>query len=145
MSYVAIDPNLDTTILHQKAKYLTVMPYDFGTSFNTQIISIAKRGSTVLWAKCKSEYFIDRAMPSRTMAMAGIPAVFSFSISYHTQIINRLLSECVTVFGCGFVHDSMPRSGVGHGSVTMVPVNKRRSSGSDIIAKLGKSTTWSRT
>lgn len=140
MSYIAIDPDIDITMVTKKMRRVTIMPYDFNTPFNTQVIAISKRGSTILWAKCKSEYFIDRVMPSRTMAMAGIPAVFSFSISYHIGVINRLLSEGVTVFGCGFVHDSMPRGGVGEGRTTMVPRNGRRASGSDIVSTFGKST-----
>lgn len=140
MSYIAIDPEIDTTMLTKKVKGVSVYPYDFNKSFKVQITSIAKTRPTVLWAKCRSEYFIDKVMPSRTMAMAGIPAVFSFSVSFHIPVINRLLTEGVTVFGCGFVHDSMPLLGVGSGCVTMKPKNKRRSSGSDIIATFGKST-----
>lgn len=140
MSYIAIDPNLDVTMIEKKMRRVSIMPYDWNTPFNTQVISISKKGSTILWAKCKSEYFIDKAMPSRIMAMAGIPAMFSFSISYHIGVINRLLTEGVAVFGCGFVHDAMPRSGVGSGQVGMKPVNSRRTSGSDIVAKFGKST-----
>ncbi len=139
MSYIAIDPNIDIATITRRMKKVRVMEYDFRTPFNTQVISISKMGSTILWAKCKSEYFIDKTMPSRVMCMAGIPAVFSFSISYHIGVINRLSSEGVTVFGCGFVHDSMPRHGVGEGCATMKPKNGKRASGSDIVATFGKS------
>lgn len=79
--------------MSRRMKRSSILPYDFNTSFNTQVLSISKRGSTILFAKCRSEFLMDKTMLIRIMAMAGIPAVFSFSISYHIGIINKLRSE----------------------------------------------------
>lgn len=139
-SYIAIDPDIDITDLARRMKRSSILAYDFNTSFNTQVLSISKRGSTVLYAKCRSEYFIYKTMPTMVMATVGIPAVFSFSISYHIGVINKLRSGGVPTFGCDFVHDAMPRSGVGREPVTMKPRNGNRASSSDIISTFGKST-----
>ena len=80
--------------------------------------------------KCTSEMFIDRTMPSRFMVQAGMPAVFPFSLSYHIPVINRLSTERVSMFGCGFVHDS----------ISMTPIGPGRQSSSIIRATFGKST-----
>jgi hypothetical protein len=48
ISYIAIDPNIDTETLNRRMKRMTVISYDFNSSFNTQVTSISKRGSTVL-------------------------------------------------------------------------------------------------
>ncbi|KAK7937812.1 uncharacterized protein PG986_014680 [Apiospora aurea] len=140
MSYIAIDPEIDDTLLTKHTKRFAVMPYDFNTPFNTQVMSISKRPYTVLWAKCKSEEFISRTMPTRTMCMAGVPAVFPFSISYHISVINRLRIEGVQLFGCGFVHDSMSAGGVGSGMVTMRIKGQRRGPTACVEDKFGKST-----
>ncbi|OAP53944.1 hypothetical protein AYL99_11824 [Fonsecaea erecta] len=139
-SYIAIDPEISVEDLSRRMKRATIMPYDFKRKFDDQVISISKRATTVLWAKCRSEVFIDRTMPTRTMAMMSIPAVFSFSISYHIKVINMLRTEGVPMFGCGFVHDAMPRSGIGRGRVTIRPAGTGRISRSDIISTFGKST-----
>ena len=90
--------------------------------------------------KCTSEMFIDRTMPSRFMVQAGVPAVFPFSLSYHIPVINRLSAERVSMFGCGFVHDSMPIRGVHTDSISMTPMGPGRQSSSMIRATLGKPT-----
>ena len=63
-AYIAIDPDIDVTMLTKKAVAATVMPGDFGTAFSTQAISIAKRPHTILWAKCTSEMLIGRTIRS---------------------------------------------------------------------------------
>ena len=139
-SYVVIDPEIDVSILSRVAKKVMVMPYNFSTGFRAQVTEASKRGSTVLWAKSRSEDFIRKTIPITTMSTMGIPAVFSFSISYHIAVIPMLKVGGVSMFGCGYVHDSMPRSGVGRPPVTMtltsVPGNATRY----VTAKFGKST-----
>ncbi|KAL7900223.1 hypothetical protein HDV64DRAFT_290800, partial [Trichoderma sp. TUCIM 5745] len=132
MSYIAIDPNIDITTIMNKAKRMTVLPYDFNTPFVTQVASISKKGSTILWAKCKSEYFIDKTQLGRVMAMTGMLAVFSFSISFHIGIINQMMVDGVSIIGCGFIHDSM--------IATMKPMYNDRGSLMGIVVKFGKST-----
>ena len=75
-SYIAVDPEINTSLLTRHVKRVSVLLYDFNMPFNKQILSILKRGSVVLWTKCKSEYFINKMMPTRTLTMLGIPAVF---------------------------------------------------------------------
>ncbi|KAL9122248.1 MAG: hypothetical protein Q9187_001200 [Circinaria calcarea] len=139
-SYIAVDPEINIEDLTRRAKSVSVLPYDFGTNFNTQVLSISKRRSVVLWAKCKTDDFIRRAMPTRVMSTIGIPAVFSFSISYHIPTINMLRTNGVKMFGCGFVHDAMPRSGIGREPVTMRSKNAARSSSAEVVSTFGKST-----
>lgn len=98
MSYIAVDPNIDVNVLSSKAKRVRVIPYEFNTPFNTQVLSISKRGLTVLWAKSKLKHFIDKTMLNKVISMAGIPAVFSFSVLYHIAVKNRLLNEGMTLF-----------------------------------------------
>ena len=45
----------------------------------------------------------------------------------------------VSVFGYGYIHDSIPRSGVGRHPITMVPEIMSTSSNRRIVAKFGKS------
>lgn len=78
MSHIAIDPNIDITMWTAKTRRVRVMPYDFNTPFNMKVLSILKRRSTFLWAKCKSGYFIERALLSKVMSIAGIPASRSY-------------------------------------------------------------------
>jgi hypothetical protein len=138
-SYIAVDPEINTEDLSKRAKGAIILPYDFNATFNTQVLSISKRRSVVLWAKCKTDDFIMRAMPTRVMSTIGIPAVFSFSISYHISTINMLRSNGVKMFGCGFVHDAMPRSGVGREPVVMMSRNTARSSSAEVVSTFGKS------
>lgn len=139
-SYIAVDPDINVEDLALRTKRISIAPYDFKASFNSQVISISKSNGTVLWAKCRSEDFIRMTMPTRIMSSIGIPAVFSFSISYHIETINMLKSEGVPVFGCGYVHDAMPGSGVGRVPVTMKPTVMNRTTIKSITATFGKST-----
>lgn len=139
-SYIVIDPEIDVTVLERRVKGATVMPYDFNTSFNLQTIAASRKGMVVLWAKCRSEDFLRKTMPTRVMSATGIPAVFSFSISYHVGVVSMLRSSGVPVFGCGYVHDSMPQSGVGREPVTMIPVRTGVGTGRQVVARFGKST-----
>ncbi|EMC97271.1 hypothetical protein BAUCODRAFT_147394 [Baudoinia panamericana UAMH 10762] len=120
-------------------KRLKILPYDFSTKFNTQLVSISKGRQTVLWARCKTEDFIRKAMPTKTMATQGIPAVFSFSLSYHIQTISMLKTKGVPMFGCGFVHDSMTGT-VGRDPVTMRIKDKTKGPNSEVVSTFGKST-----
>ena len=119
-SYIAVDPSIDITMISARARNYRVLEYDFKKSFSAQTVAIGKSGSTILWAKCTSEEFIRKTMPTSIMHSIGIPAVFSFSISYNIKTINMLRTNNIPVFGCGFVHDAMPRSGVGRPPATMV-------------------------
>ena len=139
-SYIVIDPEIDVSILSRVAKRVTVMPYNFSTNFRAQATEASKRGSTVVWARCRSEDFITKTIPITTMSTMGIPAVFSFSISYHIGVISMLRIGGVSVFGCGYVHDSMPRSGVGRPPVTMTPTDASAGRSRYVTAKFGKST-----
>ncbi len=138
-SYIAIDPEINYSDLEKRAKRVKILPYDFSTNFNTQLLSISSGTQTVLWARCTSQDFIRKAMPTMIMARQGIPAVFSFSISYHIQVISMLRSEGVAVFGCGFVHDSMSGS-VGREPVTMTVKNSSKGLGKEVVSAFGKST-----
>lgn len=106
-SYIAVDPELDYSDLEKRAKRTRILPCDFNTPFNTQLLSISGGRQTVLWARCKSEDLIRKAMPVMVMVKQGIPAVFSFRNSHHIPTIVLLRSEGIATFGCGFVHDSM--------------------------------------
>ena len=79
-------------------------------------------------------------MPARVMVITEIPAIFSFSISYHIGVISRLVSEGITDLGYGFIHDSIPASGIGRSPVTIRPRGSRIGPNSEIIATFGKST-----
>ncbi|OAG36665.1 hypothetical protein AYO21_09140 [Fonsecaea monophora] len=118
-SYIAVDPEISVEDLFRRMKRATIMPYDFKRKFDDRVISTSKRATTVLWAKCRSEVFIDHAISTRTIAMMSIPAVFSLSISYHIKVINIFRAEGVPMFWCRFVHGAMPRSGVGRERVTL--------------------------
>lgn len=137
-SYIAIDPDVDVEILHKRIKKFKIRQYDFKQSFNTPVLSISKQTSTVIWAKCKSEEFLRLAMPTKTMSSLGIPAVFSFSISYHTSIINMLATDGISTFGCGFVHDNMDKI-VGKEPVTMKIQNSSSMAMPCVMSKFGRS------
>jgi hypothetical protein len=51
-----------------------------------------------------------------------------------------LRSNGVPMFGCGFVHEAMPRLGVGRAPVMIEPSGGDRSSNTDIVSAFGKST-----
>ncbi|KAM3497497.1 hypothetical protein MY10362_009158 [Beauveria mimosiformis] len=118
-SYIAIDPVIDTTRLNKWKRPLRILPYDVNSSLSKQIIGITRKPGTVLYYQGRSEEFMRQADVHTTMSSFGIPAVFSFSISYHIMIINSLMTSNVSVYGCGFVHDKMPIKGVGVEPVTM--------------------------
>lgn len=140
LSYIAVDPMIDVTGLSEKLTGYSIQPYDFSTTFHSQVTSLSKQGSTVLWAKCKSEDFIARTRPIQTMAQQGIPAVFSFSVSYHIPIIKTLVPSGVRVFGCGYVHDAMPLCGVGCGPVVMRPAPRSGDSIREVVSIFGEAT-----
>ncbi|XMA20910.1 hypothetical protein WAI453_013701 [Rhynchosporium graminicola] len=139
-SYVAIDPNIDLSLLTTKAFSYKIVKYNFSKTFSMQVTSITRAGSTILWCKSKSDDFIRKAMPIIVMSSVGIPVVFSFSISYYIKTIAMMKVNKVPVFGCGYVHDAMPRGGVGRDLVTMRIANNTRGAGKDMIATFGKST-----
>lgn len=52
-SYVAVDPDISVEGLSKRAKRTSILPYDCSSSFSSQVISISKRQSAVLWTRCK--------------------------------------------------------------------------------------------
>lgn len=74
------------------------------------------------------------------MAANTIPAVFSFSISYHIRLINTLLSLQIPCFGCGFVHGGITTNTVGTVPVTIRRRSTRPGHDDKVIAIFGKST-----
>lgn len=138
-SYIAIDPEIELTRFSRNMNRVTVMPYDAKTPFSTNVISISKRPGSVLYCRSRSEDFIMRTNATQFMSANGIPAVFSFSISYHIRLINTLMRSGVKCYGCGFVHDGMNDKAVGKEPVTMT----RRTStdtNEQVVANFGKST-----
>jgi hypothetical protein len=138
-SYIAIDPEIEIERFSRNMRRVTVLPYDVKSKFSTNIISISKKPGNVLYCKTTSEDFIMRTGATQFMSTNGIPAVFSFSISYHIALINTLVRSGIKCYGCGFVHDGMDINPVGSPPVTMV---RRRSSNSNeqVVATFGKST-----
>ncbi|OAG34042.1 hypothetical protein AYO21_11810 [Fonsecaea monophora] len=51
--------------------------------------------------------------------VTGTLAVSPSSTPYHTRAINTLRSMSISTFGCGYIHDYMPRDGVGMPPTTM--------------------------
>jgi hypothetical protein len=47
-SYIAVDPDIDITIMTKKMKTVSAILYDFNTHFTSQLRSISKRNSTIL-------------------------------------------------------------------------------------------------
>lgn len=138
-SYIAIDPEIEIERLAKNMNKVTVMPYDMRSKFSTNVMSISKRQGSILYCKSRSEDFIARTGASQFMSANGIPAVFSFSISYHVGVINMLNNAGVICYGCGFAHDGMNKEVIGTKPVTMT---RRTSSNStvEVIATFGKST-----
>jgi hypothetical protein len=54
-SYIAVDSDTNIMIITKKMKAVSVMLYDFNVHFKSQLSSISRRNSTILWAKSKSE------------------------------------------------------------------------------------------
>ena len=118
-SYIAIDPNIDVTRLNKWKRTLRIVPYDRNSTLSKQIIAITKKPGNVIYYEGRSEDFIRQPDVAITMKSLGVPAVFSFSVSYHIMVINSLMSSGVSLYGCGFVHDKMPKKGVGIPPVSM--------------------------
>lgn len=138
-SYIAIDPEIDATRFGRNMKRVTVLPYDMKAKFSTNVMSISKRPGCVLYCKAFSEDFIMNTGATTFMSTNGIPAVFSFSISYHIRLINTLVREGVKCYGCGYIHDGMTSQTVGNKPITMT----RRTSidmKEQVVATFGKST-----
>ncbi|KAJ5392731.1 hypothetical protein N7465_011705 [Penicillium sp. CMV-2018d] len=55
--------------------------------------------------------WVNRTNPVQFMSTNKIPAVFSFTISYHIRLINTFVTLNFPCFGCGFVQDSMVSKG----------------------------------
>ncbi|RYP54111.1 hypothetical protein DL768_001113 [Monosporascus sp. mg162] len=91
-------------------------------------------------AICKSQDFIFSPDVIPTMSALGIPAVFSFSISYHVSVINELGASGVKIFGCGYVHDDIGDSEVGTRPVTMRIRHENGNEGPVVVSIFGKST-----
>ena len=140
-SYIAIDPEIDIETLSRRAKRLTITPYDETTSFSRQVMAITNRPGRVLFYRGRSENFIVNADVISGMSRMGIPAIFSFSISYHIRVIDTLVDSGVNVYGCGFVHDNMPRVGIKNGPVSMKLVENANKVAS-VESRFGKS-VWS--
>ncbi|OGE52073.1 hypothetical protein PENARI_c011G08394 [Penicillium arizonense] len=138
-SYIAIDPNIDTSRLNKWGSGFHVTPYNFSESFDSQMEAASRRPSTVLWARCTSEDFLSKSCRLTTMASLGVPAVFPFSVSYHVTVINRLVEANVSVYGCGYVHDDMPAAGVGYSRASMTPRFDLEGRMIDVTAAVGKS------
>ena len=137
-SYIAIDPEIDIETLSRRAKRLTITPYDETASFSRQVMTITNRPGRVLFYRGRSENFIVNADVISGMSRMGIPAIFSFSISYHIRVINTLVDSGVNVYGCGFVHDNMPRVGIKNGPVSMKVVENANKVAS-VESRFGKS------
>jgi len=139
-SYIAIDPELDISLLSKRMKKMRITPYDMGTAFSKQVSAITNRPRNLLYYRGRSEDFISMTNAVSDMCTMGIPAVFPFSVSYHIRVINTLTYSGVKAFGCGYVHDKMPTSGVQSPPVHMNLVKKEFSLPM-VESKFGKS-TW---
>jgi len=138
-SYIAIDPKIDISSLSRRASRLRIVPYDVNMSMSKQVAAITNSPGNLLHFRGTSESFIMMRDVISTMSTMGIPAVFSFSISYHCRVINMLRDAGVSTFGCGFVHDNMPVSGVKSLPVSMNVIRNR--GGVSLVRSIfGKST-----
>ena len=139
-SYIVVDPNIDFSIVTKRMRRFRISPYDVTASMNKQAIMIGNTSRSMLYYRGTSESFIRSRDVITTMAEMGIPAVFSFSISYHVGVINTLRNSGVTTIGCGFVHDNMPRLGVGFPPVTMNLV--RDENGFPVVRSVFGKSVW---
>lgn len=137
-SYIAIDPNIDVNNISKRMKRLRIVPYDPNADMSKQIVSITNRPRNLLYYAGTSESFLSCRGVLSCMSSMSIPAVFSFSLSYHVSVINTLVSSGVNVYGCGYVHDYMPSSGVGSVPVTM-KVETNDSGVAVVKSRFGKS------
>ena len=53
--HIAVDTEINTEDLFRRMKKASILPFNMGTNFNSQVLSIWKRYSTVLWTRCKPE------------------------------------------------------------------------------------------
>ena len=140
-SYIAIDPEISVERLAKSMPKCRIVPYDMSRPLSIQVSSISNRPGTVLYYRGLSEDFVMRTNACQTMFTMGIPAVFSFSISYHIGLINTLMLSGVNVFGCGYIHDNMHTGVVGSRPASMTV---RKSSGirgpTAVVSSFGKST-----
>ncbi|KAI6986058.1 hypothetical protein KC359_g8918 [Hortaea werneckii] len=139
-SYIAIDPSIDISNLSRRLKKLRITPYDTNAKFSKQVMTISNSPGKLLYYKGTSESFITSSDVISSMSSMSIPAVFSFSISYHISVIMSLMSSNVTVFGCGFVHDNMPINGVKSGPVSMKLI--KDNNGIWIVRSIFGKSTW---
>ncbi|KAI1291209.1 hypothetical protein F5Y03DRAFT_44990 [Xylaria venustula] len=139
-SYIAIDPNIDVAQLERNKNIKSIVPYDPNKGLSIQVSSMARRKGMLMYYKGRSEDFISSPDVLQTMQMMGIPGVFSFSISYHIQVLKELASWDIKVFGCGYVHDDMRDDVVGIDPVTMKVDNESDPNRSMVVSKFGKST-----
>ena len=137
-SYIAVDPDIDIANVIKRSNKITAVPYDVNTSFSKQVMSITNRPGILIYYKGSSESFIMLSDVISFMSSTGIPAVFSFSISYHIAVINTLVNSSVSTFGCGFVHDNMTVGGVRSGPVTM-DLTKNGEGNAVVLSTFGKS------
>lgn len=133
-SYIAVDPDIRIDHLFNSPS-IVVLPYDFTATFESQVKKLASQPTTVLWAKCKSEDFLDKTDAIASMALLGLPAVFSFSLSYHIEVIHKLWANNINLYGCGYVHDGISLEGVGRDPARMVP----REDFSEMVSTFGPS------
>ena len=115
------------------------MPYDAKSKFATNVMSISKKPSKVLYYKSTSEYFISKMNAMQFMSSNRIPAVFYFSISYHIKVINMLIRAGVRNYGCGFAHYGMGKKSVRMKSVTIIRMAST-SIGDQVVVVFSKST-----
>ncbi|RHZ47276.1 hypothetical protein CDV55_100716 [Aspergillus turcosus] len=82
-----IDCEIELEQFSRNMHKVTVLPYDMKSKFSTNVISILKTPGNVLYCKTTSEDFVMRMGAMQFMNANRIPAVFSFSISYHIELI----------------------------------------------------------
>jgi len=140
-SYIAIDPDVTITKMMSSSSKVTFLPYDMNRSLSVQVSSISRRPGTVLYCRTRSEHFISVTNALEIMGSMGVPAVFSFSISYHIRLINTLWDSNVNVFGCGYVHDGMNEDSViGSNPITMRVRRSTKDGSLEVVSTFGKST-----
>jgi len=141
-SYIVVDPEIDVSILSRSMKSPRILEYSFQKTFLAHATMAARMRGTIIVAKCRSEDFIRRAKITGDMSRRGIPAIFSFSISFHATVIAMLKSEGISTFGCGYVHDGMGARQplVGQGHVTMTYERGATARDDMVLASFGKST-----
>jgi hypothetical protein len=92
--------------------------------FFKQVQAISNTSGVLLYYKGTSESFITMRDVVTKMSEMKIPAVFSFSISYHIRVLNTLSMSGVSTFGCGYMHERVPVAGVRSGPMSMEVVKE---------------------